>query len=209
MRLVLGTYRNKKHLPVTLKSLYKNLKGVDELVFIDDSPVDEDTDWLKSHGRVIRTRGLGYCRAMYTACLEMTPPYSCWWEEDSVLDREVDLNKIAEELENDSTLAQFVFLRQPWFAAELEHSDIIQPMIERRPSPITLEEGVHEKYWKHQSIFSTNPGVWQPRAWEHLWPLCGSSEDEKTRYLLQEGLWFATQHQRSITHFGRRSGHGY
>ena len=82
MGLVMGTYRGKRYLPETLESLERNLKGCDEIVFVNDSGDLEVAKWLKDYGQVVTLPQVGFKKAMSVACSLMTPPYSAWWEED-------------------------------------------------------------------------------------------------------------------------------
>jgi hypothetical protein len=212
MRLIIGSYRaDEAVVERALASIQQCVTGIDETVFVDDSGDEAFRKWLRQYGHVagVGKDRQGYARAMQAATRLMTPPFTAWWEEDTYALAPVDLGLLADELLADPTLCQLVLRRQPWFEREKEIG-VIEAMVERTDAMILRFQGQHGLILKHQAQFSANPGVWAPHAWEHGWPQCFGSEDQKTKYLVNKGLWFGWWGDKELVcHDSVRSGYGY
>ena len=213
MKLVLGTYRaDKAMILICLDSLDEYVSGFDEIHFIDDSGNSHFREWLQQFGAVHSPGNInmGYMKAMSLATdlmYEWDDPAVCWWEEDFVATRPIDLEEMAKNLAH--KLCQIVCLRQPWFESEKEIGVIAAMEARTGISCIrgTGRAGMDLIY--HQATFSCNPGVWGPAAWKYGWPQCNGSEDEKTRYLVEDEQFFALMPEECVRHEGERVGHGY
>lgn len=217
MKVVIGTYRGQLHLPRLIGELENRVHGIDELIFVDDSGSMSNIEWESQFGLAYPVeigKNAGYTKAMDKVCDIMRADdddYLMFWEEDFLPVEDIVLEHLADELRNDPTLAQVVLPRQPWYENEIEHGDVIAAMSDRLDAPVVIEQGVHNKLWVHQATFSCNPAVWAPMAYRWPWPQCDNSEEEKTRYLVNddEASFAFYGHRVQVWHDGKRTGHGY
>lgn len=204
MRLVVGTYRKRTHIEDCLRSIDSNVRGVGDIVFVDDSGDREHCDWLRQYGEVVWVGGRGYTTAMWLACQQMTGDYCAWTEEDFTFTEPVDLEALAGQLEHRPELAQLALLRQPWFDFEVEAGGLIEGLL-AKGNDVKLDRGV----WVQDFIFTTNPSVWRRQAWTSGWPDAEWSEAAKSEQLREAGWTFGWAEGVKVHHDGKRTGIGY
>jgi hypothetical protein len=204
MRALIGTYRNRVHVPDALRSLDQFVTGITDLVFIDDSGNADTSTWLAQYGKVVEVGGRGYNAAMKAACDAAEGQPCLWWEEDFTALVPVDLTHIAELLFHRPYLAQIALLRGPHFPVEHEHGGVIEALVAKGHT-FTEVNGVIEQ----TATFTGNPSVWRGEVFRAGWPVGKWSEERKRDLLLRESYRFGYLPGIRVGHDGVRSGHSY
>ena len=203
-RVLVGTYRKRLHIDACLASMDK-LKGVDDVVFIDDSGDPEHCQWLSQYGKVIDVGGKGYTVAMRHAC-EAAEGQECFWlEEDFTFLKHVNLAAMSEILYYRPYLAEISLLRGPHFPIEHHYGGVIEALKAKGHS-FTEVHGVIE----HTATFTMNPSLIRAEVFALGWPQHGRfTEEIKRDLLLRQGFRFGYLPGIAVAHDGIRSGHGY
>lgn len=202
--VIIGTYRRRKHMDECMDSMFKHLKGVDEIIFVDDGDDPDTSDYLRTFGHVEETRGQGY-RAAYQAICRMADGKAAFvLEEDFTFTSDVDAEEMYDMLYHRPYLAQVVCLRGPHFPIEHHHGGVIEAL-KAKGHKFTEVNGLIE----HTACFSANPGVWRGEVFASGWPFERWSEEIKGRRLAAQGYRFAYLPGIRVEHHGEREGHGY
>lgn len=159
------------------KSWYENIVGtIEKEIIVDDSGNQEYHDWLKAEypsATVVRysEQNLGYTKTMQN-CFDQAILSGCDYvlhtEDDFVLKSKLDINLVAEILNNNEDLAQIVFKRSPVYEWEYSGIDIIDSIrkrgyqIEHREDRKTIS--VNSFYW------SANPNIYPIKVAHLGWP---------------------------------------
>ena len=204
MRVIIGTYRQKTHIPTALTSIDKHLKNVSDIVFIDDSGDPDNAAWLAQYGRVVETGGRGYNVAMKALCQAAEGQQAYVHEEDFSLLEDVDLDHLSEILYHRPYLAQVALLRSAHFPVEHEHGGLIEAL-EAKGHQFDMVHGILE----NSATFTCNPSVWRGEVFAAGWPDGKWSEDRKRDVLLRQGYRFGFVPGVKVAHDGVRSGKGY
>lgn len=204
MRTLVGTYRKKLHIENCLKSVDQNVKGVTDLIFIDDSDDPETSTWLSQYGKVVEVGGRGYGAAMKAACHAAEGQQAFWLEEDFTINVPTNLLELSEILYHRPYLAQIALLRGPHFPIEHQHGGLIEALIFKGHT-FTEINGVIE----HSACFTGNPSVWRGEVFAAGWPTGHLSEEIKGRQLLSHGYRFGYLPGIRVTHSGERTGYDF
>jgi hypothetical protein len=204
MRILVGTYRGRVHVPDALRSIDQYVKGVDDLVFIEDSGDPDNAAWMSQYGKVIEVGRKGYSEAMKAACKAAEGQEAMWFEEDFTVIEPVDLQDLSEALYHRPYLAQIALLRGPHFPIEHQHGGVIEALIAKRHQFVDVL-GVIE----HTATFTANPSVWRADVLSTGWPSGRLSEDQKRDLLLKQGYRFGYLPGIKVQHSGERKGFGY
>lgn len=204
MRVLIGTYRRQAYVPQALSSLSDQVKGVDDLVFIDDSGDPENAAWLRTYGTVVEVGGNGYNAAMQAACEAAQGQECLWLEEDFTFLSPVNLDELSEMLYHRPYLAQIALLRGPHFPIEHAKGGLIEAL-EYKGHRFNEVDGLIE----HTACFTGNPSVWRAHVFELGWPRGKWSEEQKGRDLVELGYRFAYLPGIRVQHHGERSGFDY
>ena len=205
MKVVIGSYRGKKHIGKALASLDTHLTGMTDLVIVNDSPCPDDGAWLAQYGKVVNVGGLGYTVAMYKVCEAAEGMPIMFWEEDFQLLEPVNLDQMNEILYYRPYLAQIALLRGPHFPIEHKYGGLIEAL-EAQGHTFTEVAGVIEQ----TATFTANPSVWRAHVTDQGWPQWGGwTEEVKRDLLLGQGYRFGYLPGIKVAHEGERSGHGY
>jgi glycosyltransferase involved in cell wall biosynthesis len=204
MRCLLGTYRNKTHIPDALRSLDQYVTGITDIVFINDSPNPETSTWLSGYGKVVDVDGHGYGAAMKAACVAAEGQQCLWWEEDFTATQKIVLDDLSAILYHRPYLAQIALLRGPHFPIEHEHGGLLEALIYKGHT-ITEVNGVLEQ----TATFTANPSVWRGEVFGLGWPAGRLSEELKRDQLLNLGYRFGYLPGIRVEHHGERTGFDY
>lgn len=206
MRLIVGTYRKRDHIQDCLASVDKHLKGVTDIVFVDDSGDSDHRKWLAKYGRAekVADGNVGYTAAMQKVCEVADGMPSMFLEEDFTFLEDIHLDKMLEILHNRPYLAQIALLRGAHFPIEHEHGGLIEAL-EHRGYTIREVGGILEQ----TATFTCNPAVWRGEVFAAGWPWARWSEERKRDLLLSEGYRFGYLPGIRVAHHGERTGHGY
>lgn len=222
VKILIGTYRaDWRMMGRCLDSMTNYLADTErwEPVFIDDSG---DVDFQRrcaGWGEVYAVgdgKGRnGFATAMVkaTEVMQQIGGYVGWWEEDFTVTKRIHLDEIRDAMDPFPNLAQVVLVRQPWFPEEVKAGSMITHLQDRmgRTFERVFDTGFGTQLLMHDMIFSTNPGIWAPLAYQWGWPEVHNSEERKTRYLVEDdnacfAYWGL---QETVHHEGERSGTGY
>lgn len=212
MKLVVGSYRGMKYLPDTLKAIGSLVSGVTQIIIVDDSPSGEVAKYYHNAPvTVVPTGGVGCYGAMEVVRNIMKDggdnSFGCFWEEDCVPIKEINLQDFAIELNRSRGMAQIAFARQPTYAQEVKAGSVAKFL---GPEAIEHQMTCNELHFILQdTVFTGNPSVWAPSAWKDPWPQEDGHEAIKTEQLKAEGYFFGYTVEQLIKHFGEREGHGY
>jgi hypothetical protein len=203
--VLIGTYRKRVHIEDCMRSMDQHLKGVSDVVFIDDSGDPDHGDWLADYGKVVQVGGCGYTAAMGKAC-EAAEGRECFWlEEDFTFLEDISLPMMSEILFHRPYLAQLALLRGPHFPIEHQHGGLIEALI-AKGHQFNDVNGVIEQ----TATFTGNPSLWRGEVWAQGWPQRGRwTEEVKRDMLLPRGYRFGYLPRIRVEHHGERVGTGY
>lgn len=209
MQLVVLSNRRDRYLPETLAALRELVAGWDRLTIVDDSG---DAEWRERIAAEnpdaevvpVAEAPAGYGPAMRTVTQHMAGPAAAFWEEDFRPIERLDLLELASLLDRRPYLAQIAYLRQPWYANELEHGGVIEALAADGTRFATVR-GVIE----HKAFFTGNPAVWRRSVYEAGWPVGAWSENQKRDQLRRAGFRFGMIPGVKVHHVGERTGFGY
>lgn len=204
VKVIVGTYRKRRHIRRCLSSLSEHVSGVSEIVFIDDSGDAENAAWLSTYGTVVEVGRRGYNAAMRAACEAADGQMCMWLEEDFEFLKPLDLSVMRQVLEHRPYLAQVALLRGPHFPIERERGGLIEAL-EYRGHRFDRVGGLIE----HTATFTCNPSVWRGHVFAAGWPKGKWSEDRKRDQLISMGYRFAYLPEIRVKHTGERSGFDY
>lgn len=114
---------------------YVNLQGLERtnVIIHDDSGDIDYQAWLRlkfPYAELIcSNKRLGYAKAVrraWNAALGTGTPWVFWLEDDMIIKRPVDLDRVAATMDKNPQLTQMVLLRQPWFPREVEAGGVIE-----------------------------------------------------------------------------------
>lgn len=209
----------------TISSLTEHLSGVDSMVIVDDSGDDVYGQWLDDEyaggpfdAKVLHIEGEhGYWRAMqmvWSLARHWDADAFAFWEEDFVLHADVDLDVLAEVLEEQQHLTQIALLRQAWFHNEREHGGLIEALEAQGQVFAEHTDGVH--CWvEHRACFTGNPSLIPRRTFERDWPMGDWSESRFGKLLFagpraRGAYWGRRSDPPHVEHIGhQRVGSGY
>ena len=215
------TSGRKEILLAARQSWYDNIVGkIEKEIIVDDSGNQEYHDWLKAEypsATVVRysEQNLGYTKTMQN-CFDQVILSGCDYvlhtEDDFLLKDKLDINLVAEILDNNEDLAQIVFKRPPVYVWEKVGIDVIDS-IRKAGYPIEYREdkrfiAVNTFYW------SANPNLY-PIKIAHLgWPDRARSEKAFSEKVFASGYkssYLGTENDEPITsHIGHyRVGFGH
>src|ERR1700686_730235 len=106
MRVLVGTYRKRKHVEAALRSLEQNVSGVTDLVFIDDSGSKRNARWLANYGRGVEVGKKGFTAGYQAGWEGGEGQGSFTLEEEFPFLVKVNLPELQEKLHKWSWLAQ-------------------------------------------------------------------------------------------------------
>lgn len=204
MRLIVGTYRKRDYIEAALSSIDRHVRGITDVVFVDDSGDLDHHAWLAQHGKVVDVGKRGYNAAMRAVCAAAEGEQFMFWEEDFTAVRDIDVDRMAEVLHLRPYLAQVALLRPAWFPVEHQHGGLIEALIAKGHSFADVD-GVLE----HSACFTGNPAVWRASTAASGWPVGKWSEDRKRDLLLAEGYRFGYLPGIAVHHDGERAGFDY
>lgn len=216
MKLVVGSYRGMKLLPDTLKEIGKYVSGVTQIIIVDDSPSGEVSKYYQSAPvTVVPLGGVGCHAAMEVVRNIMKTgkgpgfdSFGCFWEEDCVPIKEINLQDFAIELNRDPLMVQIAFGRQPTFPEEVEAGSVARFLAGSDAFEFEMVGGSYS-FIKQDRVFTGNPSIWSPPAWQDPWPQVPGHEAIKTTELKGQGYYFGYTVEQLIDHLGEREGHGY
>lgn len=133
-------------------------------------------------------------------------------EDDFVLERSVDWQRIADVLDAHPHLVQLALRRQPWNEIEIAAGGVVESRADEYDD---CTDGVHD--WLEQRMFfTTNPSLYRRSLATRGWPNVEHSEGMFTHALLAEssetrfGFWGARDSGVWVEHIGAtRVGTGY
>lgn len=206
-RVLIGTYRQREHIEGCLRSMDEHLKGVSDVVFIDDSGDDEHREWLTTYGKVVAvgSQNMGYRKAMRVLSEEAQGQEAFVLEEDFTFLVDVHLDELSEILWYRHYLAQVALLRGPHFPIEHQHGGLIEAL-QAQGHQFNEVFGIIEQ----TATFTMNPSLVRGEVWAAGWPSVGQwTEEIKRDQLLGLGFRFGYLPGVRVAHHGERKGKGY
>jgi len=210
MQVVVLSNRGDAYVHDAIASLTEHVTGWDELTIVDDS--GEENHRARMAVRYpdaqivpVAPEPAGYRQAMATAFDVMAGRHALFWEEDFRALVPVDLDPIANRLDDDPWLAQIALLRGPWFGNEHLAGGVIEAR-EAQGAKFTRVDGLI----RHVDHFTSNPSVLPRWVWGRGWPEGDWSESRFGRQLVADGFGFAyLDGGVMVDHVGVREGFGY
>jgi hypothetical protein len=158
-------------------------------------------------------RGFGGAiqRAWRVLAARSSADYVFHLEQDFVLTRSVDLDAMAEVLQNHPSLMQLALRRQPWNEAERAAGGIV----EQHPDDYREVEWRGHAWLEHRRFFTTNPSLYRRSLCSLGWPTGAQSEGRFGLSLFWYGdkvcgFWGARDSGEWVEHIGHeRVGVGY
>lgn len=205
-RVLVGTYRKRQHIEDCLRSMDEHLKGVSDVVLVDDSGDDAHRQWLAQYGKVIEVGGenMGYTKAMRVLSEAAEGKHAFILEEDFTFLEDVHLDELNEILWHRYYLAQIALLRGPHFPIEHQFGGVIEAL-KFKGHQFTEVYGVIEQY----ATFTMNPSLVRGEVWSAGWPTGRWSEERKRDQLVQLGYRFGYLPGIRVAHHGTREGRDY
>lgn len=167
--------------------------------------------------RIISTPGRsGFGGAIRSAWemlrLASTAPFVFHLEDDFVLRRPLDLDRLASCLNRHPNVVQLALRRQPWS----EHERAAGGVVEQHPAAYTDRTDGLDEWLEHRLFFTTNPSLYRRSlVLREEWPTGNQSEGRFSHALLGDAdLRFAYYGSRAsgewVEHIGhKRNGTGY
>jgi glycosyltransferase involved in cell wall biosynthesis len=183
------------YLTRTMAAAEQHLPPVDHRILIDDSgdpdviarlQSDEFAGWM----RVVHPTNLGMAAAVNTAAhtSHLHIDHLVYLEDDMELISPLPIHRACEILDDDKTIAQVLFSRQPLHPLE-EDGGVLGGLVKQ-----ATEWETHADYTTHDTLFSLNPCVIPRRVFGMEWPsgpIGVGNETGMTRKLLGLGYRFA------------------
>ena len=133
-------------------------------------------------------------------------------EDDFTLNRPVDLDDIAEVLDDQRHLVQMALRRQPWNPEERAAGGVV----ELNPSDYCdVRDDLGREWLEHRRFFTTNPSMYRRQLCDREWPTGANSEGRFSAALFADtdvwsALWGPRDSGEWVTHIGNeRVGRGY
>lgn len=205
----------------TIPSMQEHLHGVGDLLVVDDSGDDVYRAWLtEQYAALVVPVGDGPCgywkamRRVWDVSRDLDTDKIILWEEDFVLNEDVDVNALAGVLDSHPYLTQIALLRQPWFGNEVEHGGLIEAL-EAQGQTFTERTDGTSHWSEHRACFTGNPSLIPRRTFEVDWPEGDWSESRFGRELFSDpeargAYWGRRTDPPLVEHIGhQRAGTGY
>lgn len=193
----------------TIPSITRHLRGWSGIHIVNDSPDPHYAAWLDTNfppgtggiAQIHHRHGdHGYWHAMrevFALARATGADAVAFWEDDFVLQTDVDLTDLAEVLTTRPYLVQIALLRQPWFPNEIRAGGLIEALEEQGQTFHEVTDGTH--WWiEHRAVFTGNPTLLPRSTFTHQWPAGAWSESRFGRHLF-------TNPQAHGAYWGRRS----
>jgi hypothetical protein len=203
-RLLIGTYRQRQHIEDCLRSMDEHLKGVTDIVIVDDSGDTDHCAWLAQYGKVIQVGRQGYTVAMRHLSEAAEREAAFILEEDFTFTQDMHIDELVEILWHRPYLAQIALLRGPHFPIEHQFGGLIEAL-QYKGNEFKTVAGVIE----HVATFTMNPALIRGEVWAAGWPIGRLSEERKRDQLRGKGYRFGFLPGIRVEHHGTRQGHGY
>ena len=168
MRVIVGTYRKRDHVPDAMASLEAFVTGVDDVIFVDDSGDIENYLWLQQYGKVIDTGRVGYGGAMQVVCEAAEGQEAFFLEEDFTFLSPIDLRELSDILAARPYLAQIALLRGPHYRAERRYGGVLEALRAKRGKPAQDHRGRRDH--RADGDFTCNPAAWRGEVFAAGWP---------------------------------------
>jgi hypothetical protein len=204
----------------SIPSALANLHGpITRRIVHDDSGDDTYQSWIRSNFPTFEVIShpagrQGFGGAIANAWRHLNGPerFVFHLEDDFVFNHPVNLLDLADVLDQNPTVAQLAFRRQPWNHEERAAGGIV----EQHPRDYTeMVDHVHRHWLEHRRFFTTNPSLYRTSLTMLGWPTCEHSEGVFTHQLLRDpdlrfGYWGSRESGEWVTHIGHeRAGVGY
>lgn len=212
----------------TIDSAVENLYGdIGPKVIHNDSPDPLFRNWLhESYGELFaivhtpkRAGFGGAIRNAWAYLQDLQFDHLIHLEDDFVWNRPVALEYVTALLEEDRSIAQVAFRRQPWNDDERKAGGVV----EQHPHAyIDCVSNLGCPYLTQRFFWTTNPSVYRRAVLDADWPTGQHSEGFFTHKLLREGFdsisgdkvkfayWGARESEPWVEHIGhQRAGVGY
>jgi hypothetical protein len=174
-----------------ITSVGEHLEGVGDGLIVDDSGDDVYRGWLaEEFGAPVVPVGdgpCGYWRAMrkvWELARDLGTDKVMFWEEDFVLNADVDVEQLAGVHDAHPYLTQIALLRQPWWPNEVEHGGLI-PALEAQGQTFTERTDGTRHWVEHRACFTGNPCLIPSRTFARDWPEGDWSESRFGHLLFQ------------------------
>ena len=199
---------------------YETYVGTPSGTIVDDSGDSNYREYLERDypgWRIapVADEACGYSAAMQKVwSIAAEHEYVFLIEDDFVFQRAVSPGLLAEILDKNPHLFQFVLVRQPWFPHEVAAGSLLAS-IEGMGFPLNLTGTNGNSYLTHLRGWSTNPTVFRGSDWvrDRPWPEGEGSEYRFGLNLVQDepGRLFAYWGDGSeyVEHIGQRTGFGH
>lgn len=210
MQVVVLSNRGDAYVHDAIRSLRERVTGWDRLAIVDDSGDHEHRARMAARYPDADLHDVAASRAGYTAAMArvfevMDGPHALFWEEDFRAVVPIDLEPIAQRLDEDPWLAQIALLRGPWFGNEHTAGGVLEAR-EAQGARFTRRDGLI----RHVDHFTGNPCVLPKWVRDRGWPQCPWSESAFGRQLVKDGAGFAyLDGGVMVEHVGIRNGTGY
>ncbi|OPC84223.1 hypothetical protein B4N89_27780 [Embleya scabrispora] len=219
--LIVLTNGRRDCLEQTMTALRRHLHGVAHTTIVDDTGDPEHRSWLADSFTadivpVEPDSPAGYWRAMRTVWgLAAGERAIAFWEDDFVLETDVDLDALTAVLDTHTHLTQIALLRQPWFGNEHAAGGLIEAL-EAQGNEFTQRTDGERAWIEHRACFTGNPCVIPAATLARPWPDTPWSESVFGRALfasdptLRGAYWGRRGDPPRVRHIGRhRTGTDY
>lgn len=215
--ILLGNGR-KDCITQAIAAIGEHLSGVSSMTIVDDSGDAAYRSWLGEEfsTEVVPVAGekAGYWQAMRAVWRVAAGCHrALFWEEDFVLNHQLDASDLAATLDAHPHLTQIALVRQPWFSNEHRHGGLIEALEAQGNHFQQRTDGT--RHWiEHRACFTGNPSLIPERTFRRPWPEGDWSESRFGRRLFRDrrargAYWGRRGDPPLVTHIGKRSGHGY
>lgn len=218
--LVVVTHGRRECIAETIPSALENLKGLPivRCIVSDDSGDPDYWAWLRltfPSFELVTGKPGGFAAntaRAWDAALASGQRLVFWLEDDFRFERPVDLDGMAQVLDDNPHVLQMALRRQAWSAPELEAGGVIQ----QNPEAYTDCNDDAAHHWlEHQLFWTTNPHLVRREVLaRYQWPAAKKNSEavfgrQTLTGELVAGYWGRRTDDPWVEHFGERTGRGY
>lgn len=229
--LVILSHRKREFLPDAITSLRAYAHGVTDVIVVDDSGDAEHHAWLDNHGYQLSLSSpdgsnVGYLQSMNVvwqaarrAAREAGTQHVVLWEEDFLLRKALDVERMAHVMRERPDLANLNLQRQPVYRVERRFGYMESHRKRGYEIRARSTDGVH---WIERRVpFTTNPSLISLAALEIDWPtriecdrVPGGAEPAMSEKYVRAGFsfgWLGRWNSPHTRHVGTdmKTGKGY
>lgn len=169
----------KHYIQQALPTWLDNFSTISDRFIIDDSGDPEYRQWLSENFQSftivpVSEERSGFAAAMqklFSLVKETGANYCFHLEDDFLLLKQFDINKLIDILELNKRIAQVSLMRGPWYHNEHEHGGLIEAIKNHTPGAVFIDKNENDLQWtEHSAYWTCNPNLFSSSLTKFEWP---------------------------------------